>query len=45
MAGMCPGEQLADGPYWIFLSSHPGALIGYGEAYNEIDAVARAHNT
>ena len=45
MAGLCREERLAVGPYWIFLLSHPGTLIGYGETYNEIDTVARAHNT
>ena len=45
MAGLCGKERLAVGPYWIFLSSHPVTLIGYGETYNEIDTFARAHNT
>ena len=45
MAGLCREERLAVGPYWIFLASHPGTLIRYGETYNEIDTVARAHNT
>ena len=45
MVGLCREERLAVGPYWIFLSSHPGTLIGYGETYNEIDIAARAHNT
>ena len=45
MARLCREERLAVGPYWIFLSSHPGTLIGYGETYNEVDIVARAHNT
>ena len=45
MAWLCREERLAVGPYWIFLSSHPVMLIGYGERYNEIDTVARAQNT
>ena len=45
MAGLCREERLAVGPYWIFLSSYPGTLIGYGETYNEIDTVAPAHST
>ena len=45
MVGLCREERLAVGPYWTFLSSHPGTLIGYGETYNEINTVARAHNT
>ena len=28
MAGLCREEQLAVGPYWIFLPSHLGTSIG-----------------
>ena len=43
-AGLCREERLAVAPYWSFLSSHPGTLIGYGEMYNEIYTVVRVHN-
>ena len=45
MTGLCREERIAVSPYLIYLSSHPGMLIGYGETYNEIDTVARANST